>query len=118
MKYQRMHSYPAGSRTIGTKGAEKIKTKEGWQPYSRFVAGLDKRVFNGGRELDENDRVFHLDCTTVGQDGHNDPSNLVVVRINREKVNLTKVSRVSFIPKAASEMLLPAKKPMPRAIAA
>lgn len=98
IQYPRMHNYPVGAVTEGSTGVQKVKTSEGWRPVSRVVAANSSKVINGGRELDDQDKVFHLDNTLIGEKGYNDPSNLVVVRQRKEKVRFLRGGRVLFIP--------------------
>lgn len=97
MNYPRMHNYPVGSRVLRRDGNVHIKTEGGMVRLSRHVAAMSAQVMNGGRDLDEWDRVCHLDNTMRGEEGFDDPRNLVVIRVNREHVRFFK-SKVLFIP--------------------
>ena len=98
MTYQRMHNYPIGSVVLRAGGAAYVKTNgNGWMRHSRHIAELSSKVIGGGHELAPNEKVFHRDCTTIGQDDHDEPENLIVVKHNVERVKFVK-SRVLFIP--------------------
>ena len=87
---QRMHSYPAGSEVQSISGHVRKKTSDGtWMGRGRWVAQHKLKK----RELEPNERVFHMD----GNPANDDPSNLAVITFSGTVYRL-KRSKPVYIP--------------------
>lgn len=86
--------YRTGTVVMRRDGTVQVKTKEGWIPEHRLV--MEHQL---GRELEEGEKVFHLDNTLKGEEEYNDRRNLTVIKCRTTKwINLVK-SRVMYIPR-------------------
>jgi hypothetical protein len=89
-----LHSYNLGTVVMRRDGITQVKTREGWIAEHRLV--MQQRM---DRELNEGEKVFHLDNTLKGEKGFNDPSNLTVIKCRTTKWEKLQRSRVVFEPK-------------------
>lgn len=88
-------TYQAGSVVQRTDGIPWVKTSEGWKAEHRHI--MELRL---NRELEEGEKVFHLDNTLRDDPkAFNDPKNLAVIKCRTTKwVKLVR-SRVLYEPK-------------------
>lgn len=95
-KHVPRRSYQVGSVVERTDGISHVKTGEGWRAEHRHV--MELRL---GRELEEGEKVFHLDNTLKGVDpkAFNDPRNLAVIKCRTTKWIKLVRSRVLYEPK-------------------
>lgn len=91
MLYQLMHRYPAGSVVQHRDGYVHVKRSDGrWTTEHRLVAEIKIK----GRELSDNERVFHMD----GNRENNHADNLAVIVINKTRYRLLPQARALYIP--------------------
>lgn len=95
-KYIQRNSYIVGHVVERTDGIPHVKTGEGWQAEHRHI--MELRL---GRELEEGEKVFHLDNTLKGVDpkAFNDPKNLAVIKCRTTKWVKLSRCRVLYEPK-------------------
>lgn len=85
----RGHSYPIGTRVQHRNGYIVVKTDEGMIAEGRRVWELTHG------DLDEGDRVFHID----GDRTNNEPHNLAKVHFNQVKFRMLKESKILWMPR-------------------
>lgn len=86
----------AGTVKMRTNGYVFVKTSvAGWQPRHRLVASL--KLLD--RDLVPGERVLHKNNNLRGQDGFDDPENLVVIQQRTTKWKNFRHSRTLYEPK-------------------
>lgn len=86
---------PIGTVKMLTSGTVVVKTrKNGWVAEHRLVKALKL-----GRDLLPNEKVFHIDNTSRGEDGHNDDKNLIVIRHRTTQWVKFSQTKILYIPK-------------------
>jgi hypothetical protein len=95
-----MSRYPVGAVVQRRNGVVQVKTeKDGFVSKARLVAANSSKVVGGGQDLQPGWRVMHLDMSTHGEEGHDDPSNLAVIKCRTYKFVFLKLSRILKLPK-------------------
>lgn len=101
-----MYSWFRGRKATGTivrrrDGNTYVKQEKGWIAEGRLVAQL--RIL--GRDLEKNEKVYHRDCTAIGQNDYNSKDNLVVLRFRTTKYRLLPAPEIVYLPtsKAATK---------------
>lgn len=94
-------TYAVGTVLLRTDGVPHVKTPDGWRAEHRHI--MELRL---GRELDEGEKVFHLDNTLRGEDvkAYNDPKNLAVIKCRTKAWIKLSHSRVLFEPKPGKKL--------------
>jgi hypothetical protein len=96
---QPTRTYVPGTLVQYKNGVVYIKPTKGKMiSLARFNAQITDKVIGGGQDLEPGMRVMHLDMNSHGEEGHDNPKNLVVVRWRTHKFQFLKKSRVIFIP--------------------
>lgn len=89
-------SYAVGSIVQYRNGQRKVKTEKGMIPVARAIAANSTEAINGGEELQKGWRVIHLDMSTYGEDDHDRPENLAVVKCRTREFKFLKTSRLIY----------------------
>lgn len=86
-----LRGQPFGTVIQRTNGYCFVRTPQGVRPVSQVVA--EKEILH--RELEPDERVYHLDCT---KRGNNKAENLVVIRVNTNKWRPLPSAKIIYVP--------------------
>jgi hypothetical protein len=93
MEWFRGHK-PVGTIIQRREGKNYVKTERGWIIESRLVA--EKKLLR--RKLEDNEKVYHKDCTLIGTKEYNEEDNLVVLKFNATRYRLLPHPNIVYLP--------------------
>lgn len=96
-----------GHKPVGTiiqrrDGKNYVKTEKGWIAESRFVAQMTLVR----RDLEPGEKVYHKDCTRIGEKGYNDKGNLVIIKMNMTNYRLLPHPEIVYLPTTRKEAVM------------